>query len=104
MVAVLAMGLLSHGKFAHFDLILVQLKEPRLILLDQLANSLGADYLQIFVHFRILILGLVHVITVHSGVLNRPSVAVLSGEAVSWEIWNVSLVFDAWVECFVYLG
>ena len=100
----LAMGLLSHGEFAHFDLILVQLKEPRLILLDQLANSLGADYLQIFVHFRILILALVHVITVHSGVLNRPSVAVLSGEAVSWEIWNVPLVFDAWVECFVYLG
>ena len=102
-VAVMAMSLLGHGKFAHFDLILIQLKEPRLILLDQLANSLGTDYLQIFVHFRILILGLVHVITVHSRVLNRPRVADLSGEAMNWEIWNVPLVFDAWVECFVYL-
>ena len=78
----MAMSLLSHGKFVYFRWVLIEFKQPRLILLDQLANSLGTDYLQIFVHFRILILGLIHELTIHLRVLNRLIVAVLGSQTM----------------------
>ena len=55
-----------------------------------LANSLRADDLQIFVHFRILVLGLVCVITRHSLVRDWHSIAILTIHTI-WEKFCVLL-------------
>ena len=56
-----------------------------------LANSLRADdHLQIFVHFRILVLGLACVITGHSLVRDWHSIAILTIHSI-WEEFCVLL-------------
>ena len=55
-----------------------------------LTNSLRADDLQIFVHFRILVLGLVCVIAGHSLVHDWHSITILTIDTV-WEEFCVLL-------------
>ena len=55
-----------------------------------LTNSLRADDLQIFVHFRILVLGLVYIVTGHSLFRDRHSIAILTINTV-WEKFCVLL-------------
>ena len=55
-----------------------------------LANSLRADYLQIFVPFRILVLRFICIITGHSLFRDRHSIAILTIYTI-WEVFCVLL-------------
>ena len=97
------MYLLSHRKFVHFHLFLIWFEEICLVFGHKLANSLRADDLQIFVHFRILVLGLVCVITGHSLVCDWHSIAILTIHTI-WEEFCVLLWgFAVTMERIIYL-
>ena len=96
------MHLLSHRKFVHFHLLLIWFEEW-LVFGHMLANPLRANDLQIFVHFRILVLRSIWVITGHSLFRNRHSIAILTIHTILDDFCALLRGFAVAMERIIYL-